>query len=266
LREHPSTLILKEMLAPESLKDEVRNDSLPRKPQVLIIDDDLAILRMLRIYLGRADLEVHTVTDAEEALKVFGNGKAYDCVITDAILPGTLSGFDVIRALRKQDSTGRIPILMLTRKAERESIQKAVEAGASDYILKPVDESVLIDKINQNLLRADRPKQTVSLPLAGTADGVCQMRVEAELLSISETDFWVRLPFGAPPVRRLGFHFDLPLLRKLGIELPRLNQQASRSSPDGQCIEVQYGWVGLSETQLQKIRSFIQKEQIRRRN
>ena len=237
----------------------------PRKLRVLVVDDDPAILRLLRVYLHRADLEVLSAETAVDALRLINSGTSLDCIITDAILP-SINGFELVRAIRNQENQIRIPILMLTRKAERESIQRAIDAGADDYIVKPIDESVLIDKINQNLQRSDRPKQTVALALSGTPEASCSIALEAELVSISETDFWIRLPFTGNTTRTNLGPIDLPILRKLGIELPRLRLQGSRPGPGGQGIDLQYCWIGLPESQLQKLRAFIQREQIRRRN
>jgi len=236
-----------------------------RKLRVLVVDDDPAILRLLKVYLHRADLEVLTAETAVDALRLISQGTTLDCVITDAILP-SINGFELVRAIRAHERELRIPILMLTRKAERESIQRALEAGADDYIVKPIDESVLLDKINQSLHRYDRPKQTVSLALSGTPEASCSIVLEAELVSISETDFWIRLPFTGNATRTNLGTLELPILKKLGIELPRLRLQGSRPGPGGQGIDLQYCWIGLPESQLQKLRAFIQREQIRRRN
>ena len=244
---------------------EVSVNAVPRNPTVLVVDDDPAILRLLKIYLGRADLEVTTATRATDALKMFAAGRVFDCVITDAILPD-VTGFDLVRALRAQEQERRVPILMLTRKAERESIQQAAQAGVDDYLLKPVDESVLLDKVNQNLGRHHHPKQTHSLAMSGTPEASCSLQFAAELISLSETDLWIRIPGVEVGPRTPNVQLHIPILERIGLDLPRLRLQSSRMSEDGQALELHYGWFGLSEAQLQKLRAFIQREQIRRRN
>src|SRR6185312_14457496 len=85
----------------------------------------------------------------EDALRLLSQ-KKFDLVITDAMMP-KMTGLDLVRTIRRNPSFQHLPILMLTRKSDRSDVQKALEAGITDYVLKPIDEHLLLDKVTLSL-------------------------------------------------------------------------------------------------------------------
>ena len=114
----------------------------------LIVEDDLAIAQLLKIHLSELGLQVNVFSDAESAFLSL-QSKKYELALLDWMLPG-MQGIDLLKKIRTHFK--ELKILMLTAKADAESIVTAIEAGADDYLTKPFDEKVLLARV-RNLLR-----------------------------------------------------------------------------------------------------------------
>lgn len=121
------------------------------KPLVLVVDDDLAILRMIGVLLGGKNYRVVTASDAYHAIEEVRKAVP-DVMLVDWMMPG-LSGLDLVKRLRTENSTRCIPIIMLTAKAEEESVVSGLQAGADDYITKPFSGQELMARIDALLRR-----------------------------------------------------------------------------------------------------------------
>lgn len=104
-------------------------------PLVLVADDDPDILDLVRYRLERSGYSVTTATDGTEAVRLAGELSPALAVL-DVMMPG-LTGFDVTRRLREDPETARIPVILLTAKAQEADVQEGFDAGADDYIRKP---------------------------------------------------------------------------------------------------------------------------------
>ena len=120
----------------------------------LIVEDDLAIAQLLKIHLSELGLQVNLFHDAESALLSLQT-KKYELALLDWMLPG-MQGIDLLKKTRSH--TTELKILMLTAKADAESIVTAIEAGADDYLTKPFDEKVLLARVRNLLRRLDFEK------------------------------------------------------------------------------------------------------------
>ena len=117
---------------------------------VLVVDDDQDLAEMLGIVLNGAGIEVDLVSNGDEAVDVFRNNQP-DLVLLDIMLPG-LDGISVCREIRKEST--RVPIVMLTAKGDSYDVVAGLEAGADDYIVKPLPHpSELIARIRTRLRR-----------------------------------------------------------------------------------------------------------------
>jgi DNA-binding response OmpR family regulator len=125
-------------------------------PRVLVVDDEPAVLEVLKVVLGRAQCQVTTAETAQAAREILEQEPtAFDCVITDAVMPDE-TGYDLVRALRAESRFARLPVLMLTRKRHRKDVKLAVEAGVTDYVLKPIDAALLLEKLKACLAKRGR--------------------------------------------------------------------------------------------------------------
>lgn len=118
------------------------------KSKILVIDDDVNICELVRLYLEKEGWEVHTVYNGEKAVKVFSD-IAPDIVILDIMLPG-MDGWQVCREIRK---ISNIPIIMLTAKGETFDKVLGLELGADDYMVKPFDAKELVARVKAVLRR-----------------------------------------------------------------------------------------------------------------
>lgn len=110
-------------------------------PKVLVVDDDLAGLLMASEALSAAGFEVLEAEDGQEAIEQFAKHTP-DIVVMDVIMP-RMNGFDSCAGIRKCEGGEHVPILMITGLDDVESIQKAYEAGATDFVTKPINFFVL---------------------------------------------------------------------------------------------------------------------------
>ena len=121
-------------------------------PRILVVDDELQIVRALGINLRALGYVVDTAASGEEALRKAANHRP-DTVILDLGLPG-IDGIDVIRGLRGWTN---VPIIVLSvRDAEREKIA-ALDAGADDYVTKPFGMGELLARLRASLRRESKP-------------------------------------------------------------------------------------------------------------
>jgi putative two-component system response regulator len=110
------------------------------RPGILIIDDSPGSIQMLAGIL-EADYEVYFATDGARGLEMVRE-QHIDLVLLDILMPG-MDGYQVCRAL-KSDPVGRdLPVLFVTAMGECEGVEKGFEAGAADYIDKPVNPAIM---------------------------------------------------------------------------------------------------------------------------
>ncbi|MGX1562840.1 response regulator transcription factor [Streptomyces sp. NPDC055506] len=119
-------------------------------PRVLLIEDDRAVREGVALALRRQGHDVAAAETGEEGLERLRSFRP-DVVVLDLMLPG-MPGLDVCRAMRALDQT--LPILMATARGDDVDIVVGLEAGADDYVVKPVQARVLEARIRAVLRRA----------------------------------------------------------------------------------------------------------------
>ena len=107
----------------------------PAKPVVLAADDDADILELITFRLERSGYTVLQARDGEEAWELARSAKP-DLAVLDVMMP-KLDGFELTRRLRADEATKRMPIILLTARAQESDVQDGFEAGADDYMRKP---------------------------------------------------------------------------------------------------------------------------------
>jgi phosphate regulon transcriptional regulator PhoB len=123
--------------------------------KVLVIDDEKDIVALLRYHLEKAGFQCVEGMDGAAALRLIREHHP-DLVILDLMLPG-MDGLEICRQLRQDAATVRLPILMLTAKAEEVDRVVGLEVGADDYVVKPFSPRELIARIKAILRRAQEP-------------------------------------------------------------------------------------------------------------
>ena len=116
--------------------------------KILIVDDDVNICELLRLYLEKDGFDVEVVTDGLKAIDTF-NAVNPDLILLDIMLPG-MDGWQICREIRKNFS---VPIIMLTAKGETFDKVLGLELGADDYITKPFETKEVVARIKAVLRR-----------------------------------------------------------------------------------------------------------------
>jgi len=124
------------------------------KPYVLLVEDEAALLTLLRYNLEAQGFEVDEAVDGEEALVMIKERRP-DLVVLDWMLP-TVSGIEVCRRVRRSADSRNLPIIMLTARGEEADRIRGLDSGADDYIVKPFSPKELIARIRA-VLRRLRP-------------------------------------------------------------------------------------------------------------
>lgn len=114
------------------------------KSHILIVDDDIRILKLLKKFLEQNDFLVSTATSAKEAFALLENF-IFDLIILDVMMP-EITGLEFAEKIKNSDKT--LPIVMLTALSEPEDKIKGLEAGAKDYVTKPFEPRELLLRIN----------------------------------------------------------------------------------------------------------------------
>jgi len=160
--------------------------------RILIVEDDLAILRGLKDNLEYESYEVLTATDGEQGYSLMREKKP-DLVILDLMLP-RMSGYELCRKVRKEGNT--TPILMLTARGEEVDRVLGLDLGADDYVTKPFSVLELLARIRAIMRRVQQDK-TGDLPDdlhfgEISIDFKCfEARKEEKILSMSRKEFGV---------------------------------------------------------------------------
>ena len=119
---------------------------------ILIVEDESALVELLRYNLEKEGYRVTVAVDGEEGLSAVEDSKP-DLVILDWMLP-LVSGLEVCRQIRRKPATRTLPIIMLTARSEETDRVRGLEIGADDYITKPFSPSELMARVRAVLRRA----------------------------------------------------------------------------------------------------------------
>ncbi|PCK86144.1 hybrid sensor histidine kinase/response regulator [Rhizobium sophoriradicis] len=119
---------------------------------VLLVDDDARNIFALSSVLERRGMRVLTATTGSEAIDVISNEPSVAIVLMDIMMPG-MDGYETMQVIRSEPRFRRLPILALTAKAMKGDREKCLEAGASDYLAKPVNTEQLLSALRMWLHR-----------------------------------------------------------------------------------------------------------------
>ena len=116
--------------------------------KILVVDDMSTMRRIVKNILKQ--LGFNNLEEAENGQEALTKLKAdtYGFVVSDWNMP-VMMGIDMLRAIRADESLKKIPVLMVTAEAQKENLMEAVQAGVSNYVVKPVTAETMQDKINK---------------------------------------------------------------------------------------------------------------------
>jgi hypothetical protein len=175
LRRVSDTIIVKDVRSPERLLDETalflhrvqanlpapqrqileqlqQNDPILAGKKVLIVDDDVRNIFALTSLLERYQMQVLYAENGRDGIAVLQNNPDLNIVLMDVMMP-EMDGYETMRAIRSFSQFSALPMIALTAKAMKGDREKCIEAGASDYITKPVDTEQLLSLLRVWLYR-----------------------------------------------------------------------------------------------------------------
>lgn len=120
------------------------------KLNILVVDDDPRNVRLLEAMLLAEGYEAWSASSGEDALKLVAE-KLPDLILLDVMMPG-MNGFEVTEKLKSEPATNAIPVIIITALQDRESRLYALQAGADEFLTKPVDRAELSLRVKNLLL------------------------------------------------------------------------------------------------------------------
>jgi CheY-like chemotaxis protein len=169
LKQKAKSIVVKDVRSPERLLDETalflhrvidqlppakqrmietlhQSDEALRGKKVLVVDDDVRNIFALNSILERRGMQVVTATNGMDAIKLLEETNDVELVLMDVMMP-EMDGYETMRRIRIKQRFRSLPIIALTAKAMKGDREKCLEAGASDYVAKPVDTNQLLSLI-----------------------------------------------------------------------------------------------------------------------
>lgn len=128
------------------------NSSVPAR--ILIIDDDLTVIKLAGAILSSGGYDVISSTDAPVGLEMAMKEKV-DLIVLDVMIP-MINGFNICRLLKSQEKFKKIPVVLLTSRSEDEDRKIGLEVGADEYIAKPLNRDHFLNVVN-GLLKKHHP-------------------------------------------------------------------------------------------------------------
>lgn len=183
--------------------------------RIALIDDDAAVLDLLRLYLLRQNLDTSCFPSAEDFLSSVEDAARFDCVVSDVSMPG-MSGLELLGRLA--DRGVRWPVILITGHGDVDMAVKAMKAGAFDFVEKPFDEIHLLETIRNSLERnrrqtrddaeigdlrkkfdglSARQRQVMELAASGLSSKEIARRLDISAKTVENHRAWVMERIGA---------------------------------------------------------------------
>lgn len=223
------------------------------KGEALLIDDGELDLKVMSAALRRQGYECQAFQDWKEGLAWAAKGKP-KLILLDIQLPGT-TGYELIATLRKAMGANLAPIIMVSGLNQLEDVRKAVSAGASDYVVKPLDPMVLLEKVRR--FEAASSGEFASVPVQDPAMRAAAINRPMEILELSEFGAAIRMPFRPA----LGETLELANLASelFGVAKVLARCLSADSADRPGFFNAKVTFVGLTEAQRQLVRKACRK-------
>jgi DNA-binding response OmpR family regulator len=167
--------------------------------KILVVDDELEIVKVVRAYLEQSGFRVITASDGQQALAVFRHEQP-DLIMLDLSLP-KLDGLDVCRAIRRDSN---VPIIMLTARVEETDRLIGLEIGADDYITKPFSPREVVARVRTVLRRsapAPEPSSLIAIGALSIDPLKHEVQLHDQLIDLTPSEFNILFVMASQPGR-----------------------------------------------------------------
>ena len=122
-------------------------------PNILVVEDEVHIQRLIKLVLEKNGYVVETVGSGEEALQRLKEGPKPDMILLDILMPG-IDGLTVLKTIKAQAEFKELPVVMLTALAQENVVLQGIKLGAKDYIRKPFHPTELVKRLSKHIQAA----------------------------------------------------------------------------------------------------------------
>ena len=157
------------------------------KEKILIVDDESRMRKLIRDFLEKEGYKTIEASDGVEAMECFYENKDISLIILDVMMP-RMDGWQVCKEVRRNS---KVPIMMLTARAEEQNELKGFELGVDEYIAKPFSPKILVARVGALLKRAKHAVEEATVNAGGIEiDKVAhQVTIDGEILDLSVKEF-----------------------------------------------------------------------------
>lgn len=155
--------------------------------KILIVDDESRMRKLIRDFLEREGYQILEASDGVEAMDLFYEDKSIDLIILDVMMP-RMDGWEVCKEVREHS---KVPIIMLTARAEERNELKGFELGVDEYITKPFSPKILVARVGALLKRVKNMEGEESISAGGILVNKTahMVTIEGEIVDLSVKEF-----------------------------------------------------------------------------
>lgn len=218
---------------------------------VLVVDDNSSDRKLAKLVIEKEGFVTVMAEDAHMAIDKLSDCD-YALFVVDIQMP-LMSGLDLVKRLKRIDSVKNIPILIMSGRNSPDDVKKAIQLGACDYVIKPIDLAVFSDKVSQ--LLKNKKTEWQEYDVTTLEDASTFVHEPCEIISINEVGATMKYPPGINIASAQTKVMGGAIFEKNGIENVMARCYSVRPLEDGTKI-VKVSFVGLEDEQRRKLRLY----------
>lgn len=221
--------------------------------KILLVDDDADIRRFVKKILERDGHDIVVVENGLTALNELNND-TYDLLLSDANMP-QYSGFDLIKTIRLQAKHKDLLIAMLTGRREKQDIQMAIDLGVKDYIIKPIDPQMLLQKVRKILESRIVNPGVINMDTTAQVDWAASAQNPLTMKTIGLSGFTALSPFALPA----GYEFYLNVEQLASVQKPKAVVSSCQQNSNTKQFEIEGRFLEMNDLLRQQIKNCLKK-------
>lgn len=217
---------------------------------ILVVEDQKTVLMQVEALLKSRGHAVITATNSHDAMDQLGR-MHIDMIITDIMMPGGASGFELAKTIKKDPRFAGKPVMMMTGRRDAKDVEKGILSGADDYVVKPLDADLFLAKV-EALLRKSGQQDFVACSISYTG----QWDMNVTIVGISEIGLEVRSP--VPVQTGTNIKMNTELFGQIGVPAPTMHvTSCDPVSTLPPLFHVRLSFIGWTEKELKPLRIWI---------